>query len=243
MDYAFYSLEIDRLSGYPANDFINNSVRSYQSIIHPEDQYSFNHTIIEAIKSNEPWEVEYRINYIDGTNRWVYEKGRAVTNQNGEVEFLDGFILDITERKKSEKDLVESQQLFQTLSQMSPVGIFRTDPRGYYTYVNPKWSELTGFTITNAIGNGWITSIHPEDREEIRDIWQTCIRERRKFTAEYRYLKNDGDITWVICIAVPEVINNEFKGFVEQIPMLPNELKQRKHLGRARRSLEVLLKA
>lgn len=58
--------------------------------------------------------------------------------------FIWSSVEDITERKKAEVDLQKSQHLFQALAEVSPVGIFRTKPDGYTTYVNPKWSELSG---------------------------------------------------------------------------------------------------
>ena len=63
-----------------------------------------------------------------------------------------------------EEALRESQQLFQTLSQVSPVGIFRTRLDGYTTYVNPEWLQLSGLTIEESLGFGWLKAVHPDDR-------------------------------------------------------------------------------
>ncbi|PKP39277.1 MAG: hypothetical protein CVT98_02420 [Bacteroidetes bacterium HGW-Bacteroidetes-15] len=135
-------------------------------------------------------------------------------DSSGQPKYMMDTMRDITERKMSEKALVESQQLFQTLSQMSPVGIFRTNPKGHYTYLNPRWSELSGLSPEEALADGWILSIHPDDRESIEKKWRICIAERTKFREEFRYLKKDGSVTWVMGIAVPDFVNNEFKGFI-----------------------------
>lgn len=135
-------------------------------------------------------------------------------DSKGNPKYIIDTMRDITERKKAEMELIESQQLFQTLSQMSPVGIFRTNPSGQYTYVNPRWTELSGLSHEDALGEGWMLSVHPEDKESIVETWRICIEERTRFVKEFRYIKKDGSITWVICIAVPEFVDNEFKGFV-----------------------------
>lgn len=135
-------------------------------------------------------------------------------DSKGEPKYMMDTMRDITERKMNEKALIESQQLFQTLSQMSPVGIFRTNHQGHFTYVNPKWSELSGLSSEEALGEGWLLSVHPDDRESIESKWRICIAERTRFREEFRYLKKDGSLTWVMGIAVPDFVNNEFKGFI-----------------------------
>jgi PAS domain S-box-containing protein len=123
-------------------------------------------------------------------------------------------IFNIFDRRKYEKALIESNELFKTLSLMSPVGIFRTNADGYTTYVNPKWSELSGLTLSEAQGDGWLKAVHPDDREEVRSGWS---KKDRKNYAEYRFLKSDGTVTWVLGNVLPEVIEGKLKGYIGTI--------------------------
>jgi PAS domain S-box-containing protein len=79
----------------------------------------------------------------------------------------------------------------------SPVGIYRADANGRCTYVNPRWCELTGLTAAEAMGDGWLRAIHPDDRERVWDDWQRSCREGRPFEAEYRYRRPDGTSVWI----------------------------------------------
>jgi PAS domain S-box-containing protein len=126
-------------------------------------------------------------------------------------------VLDITERKKSEEALKESQQLFQTLSDVSPVGIFRTQPDGSTTYVNPKWLELSGLTTEDAIGFGWLKAVHPDDKEVLENKWKSDVESQMSSVAEYRFLRSDGSIVWVIGNAVTEKKNNDITGYIGTI--------------------------
>ena len=126
-------------------------------------------------------------------------------------------VLDITERKKSEEALIASQHLFQTLAQVSPVGIFRTRPDGYTTYVNPKWMELSGLTYEEAIGFGWLKAVHPDDREQLEGKWKTDFQLKESSKAEYRFLRSDGNIVWVTGDAVPEWNNDKIIGYIGTI--------------------------
>ncbi|NMB82763.1 MAG: PAS domain S-box protein, partial [Ignavibacteria bacterium] len=81
----------------------------------------------------------YRLKRKDGSVIWVEDNARYIKDENGNVIYNEGICKDITDRKNAEDALRESEQLFNTLAQVSPVGIFRTRPDGYTTYVNPKW--------------------------------------------------------------------------------------------------------
>lgn len=99
----YISDAIEALTGYPASDFIGNAVRSYASVIHPEDTLLGNQAMLDAIAADEAWSIEYRLCHRDGSVHWVYEKGRAMRNEDGEIVCLSGFIHDITERKRMER--------------------------------------------------------------------------------------------------------------------------------------------
>jgi PAS domain S-box-containing protein len=116
----FISDEIENLSGYPATDFIQNKVRSYASIINSEDQKISDRIALESIARKEPYTIEYRIIAADGTVRWCYENGQGIFNEQGELYYLDGVIVDITERKLAEEKLLDYQAKLKSLaSQLS----------------------------------------------------------------------------------------------------------------------------
>lgn len=103
---VFLSDHIYELTGYPLSDFINNNVRSYASIIHPDDKEMINKAVHDAISEKKPFTIEYRIIHADGNVRYVYERGRA-TFYEDEVSHLDGVITDITEKKMHEKEIAK----------------------------------------------------------------------------------------------------------------------------------------
>ena len=100
----FLNMAILEISGYPASDFINNEVRTYASIIHPDDRSFVEKVVFEATEQKRPYIIEYRIVNANGNIRWIYEKGQGVFGKNNEVLWLDGVIFDNTDRKKTEED-------------------------------------------------------------------------------------------------------------------------------------------
>lgn len=100
-----------KLTGYPASDFINNSKLSYDSIIYYEDRQLVADSVYYAVRKKEPWDIEYRIVNKDQNILWVHEKGSAVFDGNGNIDFLDGFIININDKKIFERHLIQSQKI------------------------------------------------------------------------------------------------------------------------------------
>jgi PAS domain S-box-containing protein len=111
---------------------------------------------------------------------------------------------DITDRKKAERELRVSEERYHNLSSLVPVGIFRTDPDGSTTYVNPAWCQISGLTPDEALGDGWLMAVHPDDLEGVKKRWQRSTRSNAGSNADYRFVHADGSVTWVIGQAVPE---------------------------------------
>jgi PAS domain S-box-containing protein len=98
---AVISDEVERISGYPAADFIANARRSFGSVIHPDDREDVHREVRAATAADRPFALEYRVVRADGTIAWVLERGQQVVRDDGEV-WLHGAIFDITERKHAE---------------------------------------------------------------------------------------------------------------------------------------------
>ncbi len=101
----YISDHVEKISGYPASDFVNNAVRTFESIIHPDDSGYVDRSVNEAVQGDEAWKIEYRIIHKDGSIRWVYEKGRGILGKDNKVEYLDGIVLHITQQKNDEEKL------------------------------------------------------------------------------------------------------------------------------------------
>ena len=122
------------------------------------------------------------------------------------------------ERAQIDAQLHESEALFHTLARASPVGIFRTDSHGECAYVNERWSELAGLPADAARARGWVAALHSDDRERISSLWQQCVQSGQPFQAEYRFLRADGQATWVLGQGLPEITDTgEIRGYVGTI--------------------------
>jgi hypothetical protein len=209
-DIAYVNQSASENLGYSIDELMAGGVKLFDPIFGP---YFKNH--FEDLKNSKkpPFETEHFTK--DGRKRLKRIKSFYLVI--GNQEFVCGFADDITEAKKSERALQESQHLFETLARMSTVGIFRTLENGYTTYVNPKWCELSGLSFEEALGDGWLLAVHPDDQELVLEDWRTRTSKGLQSEAEYRFLKPDGSIVWVLGDASPEVVNGEHLGYVGTI--------------------------
>ncbi len=143
--------------------------------------------------------------------------------------------------EQSNAELQKSEQRYQILAHISPVGIFRTDSNGATTYVNPKWCEIVGISAEESLGDGWLKAVHPDDRERLRQGWQEATQLRRPSWSDYRFVRSDGTVVWVMGQATPEMDSEgQIAGYVgtitditerkraeEEIRTLNAELEQR----------------
>lgn len=106
----FISDEVFVIAGYNPDEFLDNKQRSYSSIIYFNDRAAIGQETYVSLREKRNYNVEYRIHHKDGSVRWVNERGRGIYDDEGNVLYCDGVIIDITERKKAEEDLKESEE-------------------------------------------------------------------------------------------------------------------------------------
>ena len=148
---------------------------------------------------------------------------------SGENEVI-AIIRDITLQKESAEELRKSEERYQTLARISPVGIFRTDANGNTTYVNPTWCTISGLSAKKALGTGWLKAVHPHDRKRLGENWNASTRLHGSSLADYRFIRPDGSVVWVIGQAVPEKNpENKVVGYVGTI----TDITDRKHVEAA----------
>ncbi|WP_378174652.1 histidine kinase dimerization/phospho-acceptor domain-containing protein [Aquimarina sp. SS2-1] len=117
--------------------------------------------------------------------------------------------------EEAEKVIQLSESRYQTLTDISPVGIFMTKANGKTTFVNEKWCEISGLSQQEAMDDGWLKAVHPEDRKKLKSGWYDDAKRRDSSHAEYRFLRPDGSIKWVLGQAIPEYNEkNEIIGYV-----------------------------
>lgn len=96
---------IAALTGYPAADFLHNRVRTFTSIVSPDDTAAVDAAVGAAIESRGKWEIDYRLIKRDGGTLWIHESGAGIFDEAGQLLFLEGACIDISLQKEQEQKL------------------------------------------------------------------------------------------------------------------------------------------
>nr|WP_320193393.1 PAS domain S-box protein [uncultured Desulfobacter sp.] len=170
-DTVYYSRRYKEILGYTDAEFPD--VReSWAKHVHPEDVEPAR-TILQQLIDDEAEhaEHEFRMRHKDGSLRWILSRGTGVKNDDGIVFRLAGTQTDITERKRQEKKLQESELKFQAIIDASPLPIILEDDSGKFIYMNPAFTDTFGYTIADIphVDDFWPT-VYPDPtyREKIK---------------------------------------------------------------------------
>ncbi|MCC6613653.1 MAG: PAS domain S-box protein [Anaerolineae bacterium] len=143
-----------QLTGYAPEDFTDNAQLAFANIIHPDDRERVWAEVQDTLANDATYQITYRITTADGEVKWVWEHGTGVWNAAGELLFLEGLVLDVTERKRAEEKLHESEQRFSRIFHASPVAIALSRPAdARLVDVNEAMEVLTGYSRSELLGH------------------------------------------------------------------------------------------
>ncbi len=129
----------------------------------------------------------------DGHRFQVSVTGFPVTNSAGDVIAISSFLRDITERKRSEGALRESEERFRSMADSTPSQMWVSNCRGEAEFVNRMFREFSGLSCEDVQAGGWRLLLHPDDALAYLTAFETAVREHKPFSAEARVLRADGE--------------------------------------------------
>jgi PAS domain S-box-containing protein len=171
-------------SGSPLVDFTN--------AIHSADRANVTDAIHESIRTGKDYLSEFRIVQPDGSLRWLLARGRCHYNQQRQPTRFPGIVFDITERKKSEEALLESEQQFRTLAESIANLAWMADADGGIFWYNRRWYEFTGTTPDQMLGWGWQAVHHPAVLPDVTAKWNSSLASGQPFEMVFPLRKADG---------------------------------------------------
>mgnify|MGYP000170255418 CR=1 FL=1 len=171
--------------------------------------------LARAIKGEYVNDVEVFVRRTDSENRWISTSGYPVVDISSEI--TGGVIVcrDITERKQAEAVLKESEERFRHMANNSPFMVWLTDSTSYCTFLSDSWYQFTGQTEETGLGFGWINALHPEDREQAKNVFLTANERQEPYRIEFRVRRSDGGYSWVLDAAAPRFTESgHFEGYI-----------------------------
>jgi two-component system, chemotaxis family, CheB/CheR fusion protein len=164
--------------------------------VHPEDAEKTKSTFLRASERQEPFDCEFRLRTKSGEYRWSIDAGNPRFDSAGTFLGFAGSVLDIHDRKMAEQMISESQQRYQTMTEVIPQLVWTCRPDGFCDYMSRQWFDYTGKTSDALLGFCWLEQIHPEDRTKTYEHWMGAVAGQNAYDIEYRILRHDGEYRW-----------------------------------------------
>lgn len=197
--YSKRYLEI--LGGYKEDIKLSHS--QLLKHLHPDDFPVRDKAFKEAFRTGH-LHYQARLIWNDQSVHWMEGKGKVFYDDENNPVRLIGTIRDITDDKKREQELKESEYKFRLLADSMPQHIWTSDKGGNLNYYNQSVLDYSGLTWEQINREGWIQIVHPEDREENIKQWINSIATGNEFLFEHRFRRYDGEYRWQLSRAIPQ---------------------------------------
>ena len=180
------------------------SIDTFINAIHPEDSPRVLKTITSTLEKGVHYETEYRTVSVDGTERWVIARGKVERDKAGEAVALPGVMIDISDRKRAECALLESDNQSRFMADTMPHLVWVTNADGTSEYYNQRWYDYTGTTPGEMKAETWKQLFHKDDQEAITKAWHHSVQTGDPYEFECRLFHAPSkEYRWVIGRALP----------------------------------------
>ncbi|MEW6602937.1 MAG: PAS domain S-box protein, partial [Nitrospirota bacterium] len=183
------------VTGYTSREFAEDPYLWIRMVIE-EDHDLVRNQAEEVLSGRSPRSIEHRIVRKNGMVRWVESVIVPYKNTEGALISYDGIVRDITERRKAEEALQESEERFRTIFDNSPFGISVASPEGILITTNPAFRKMLGYS-EDELHRDFAEITHRGDLEKNMRLFKEMVDGKRDlYRMEKRYIRRDGGIVW-----------------------------------------------
>jgi PAS domain S-box-containing protein/putative nucleotidyltransferase with HDIG domain len=197
-DYTvdFFDDKIETFTGYSKEEF-NSKRLKWSELVIQEDLQNAKAILVQALKLDRQYVREYRLKKKEGEIVWIQERSQIVKDPGGDIDSISGIFFDITERKRVEEALRESQEKLNAILETTPAGIFLVNGEGCITFANRMMADLFAYRNDEILGTAYVDLVHPDERSLGFMKMKSLMAGEIDFVSlERRYLAADGRGFW-----------------------------------------------
>jgi PAS domain S-box-containing protein len=225
----YWSDELFRIFGHePGGIEVTND--NFFAAVHPDDREPIRQAVAETLRTGRPYSIDHRVIRPDGTERIVHEQADLICDPvTGRPVKLIGTTQDVTEQKAAEMAWRQSEERFRQVMEAINEVFWMTDlDKQRMLYISPAYERIWGRPADELYraGTAWLESIHPEDRERVREAAETR-QASGTYEETYRIVRPDGSVRWIYDRAFPV---RDASGRVYRVAGVAEDVTERKKL-------------
>ena len=199
-DEILWSTECYRIFGIPEGTTVTKPV--FFARIHPDDRAHMRNAIAEMIASDHIYDVEHRVQWDDGTIRWIHSRAIVDRDAAGQPTRMHGTIQDVTDRHTAVAALRASEEQYRRIIDNTSEGVWLYDAHAVTTFMNARMAAMLGYTVEEALGRPISAFL---DRVELASLDARLERRKRGIAerSDFRMLHKDGSYVWTSTQANP----------------------------------------
>lgn len=191
-----WSPQVEALFGLKPGEY-DGTEEMFYSLVHPEDRARVRKAIRDTLDAQEEFvEVEYRFLRRGGTVGWMLSRGRVLYDEHAKPLQIVGVDIDLTSRRETEIALLKSEERFRRLIATANEGIWEVDIHARTMHVNPRMTEILGYSQQEFFGRSLFELVHPDDAPRVKAAWTTQMDGQSEHS-EWRLLCKNGNYLWV----------------------------------------------
>ena len=221
--HDFYNRRWYEFTGVPEGSTDGDA---WNGVFHPDDQEQAWDVWRHCLATGGPYHIEYRLRHHTGQYRWVLGRAQPVRDKLGRITRWYGTCTDIHDLKTTQGALTETEARYRTLIDVSPQVVWFGDTAGAITYCNAYWYDYTGLEPGDTSGDGWVSVIHPDHREQVLAAWRHAAQSAKTYEIEIPFRRaSDAAYRWFIARGLPI---KDKEGRVEQWVGIALDIHERK---------------
>lgn len=190
-----------KITGYSASEFLNGTIKFFD-IIKPEFINEINNLWEKAIYNKDFFDYDYQITCKGGELKWVWERGRGIFTDGGELLYIEGYVTDITDKKNFQLKLEKNEKKLRLITETVGDYLFSAsiDEEGnsVTNWVAGAFTKITGYSFEEFLKIGDFQAIvHPSDLEKDKNTREKILFERQSTVQELRIIHKSGRIVWI----------------------------------------------
>ncbi|HEY6341599.1 MAG TPA: PAS domain S-box protein [Bryobacteraceae bacterium] len=172
--------------------------QEWSSLVHPDDRERVDALRREARERTHTFDAEFRVLWPEGSTHWVHAKGMVLIDDSGQPRRTTGVFWDITDRKRAEAKLAESEERFRRVFEEGPLGVALVARDHRFLKVNNALCQMLGYPEEELLQKTFADITHPDDvRTDVERVERLFRGEIPFYRIQMRYVKKTREIIWI----------------------------------------------